>query len=331
MGKTNSLIIVFEGQRVPYFVYYRGAEYRCFLHNKKYEVCATCSTVGHRMEVCPHANRQCCKTCALPNPPDNHACEIKCAICGKDHPTGDKKYHRYRNPFVLRQRQRSRQQRDQRGPQHPSDVSDRQQGTFNSAQGCDVDKKQHRGRSRSFLRLRPLHPGTENGAAAEDSNGSHCSRSKSRRKGGHREASRSASHSSHMVDVSAQPAKVSWATLASQPAQHSANTHNTSMTLRASPSLEEEITRIKQVLETVIEENRQLKAENAQLRARFTPSTGQSQQSAPPADAPTSVESRPLSVAVVCASEEDSPPYQTKSRVAPEPSSSTRKSQRTGI
>lgn len=312
MGKTNSVIIVFEGQRVPYFVYYRGAEYRCFLHKKKYEVCATCGTVGHRMDVCPHPDRQCCKTCALPDPTEDHACEIKCALCGKDHPTGDKKCpHRYKTPFVLRQRQRSRQQRDQRASQHPSDVSDRQQGTFKSAQWCDEDKKQ-RGRSSSFPRLRPLHPGPENGAATKDSNGSHCSRSKSRRKGGHREASRSASRSSHMVDASAQAAKVSWATLASQPPQHSVNTHNTSMTLRASPSLEEEITRIKQLLETVIEENRQLKAENAQLRSRFTPSTGQSQQSALPADAPTSVECRPLSVAVVCASEEKSPPTKRK-------------------
>ncbi|CAN8028887.1 unnamed protein product [Ixodes persulcatus] len=35
MGKTNSAVIVFEGNKVPYYVYYRGAEYQCFLHKKK--------------------------------------------------------------------------------------------------------------------------------------------------------------------------------------------------------------------------------------------------------------------------------------------------------
>lgn len=68
MGKTNSVIIVFEGHRVPYFVYYRGAEYRCFLHKKKHEVCAACGRVGHRTDVCPHPHQPHCKSCALPNP-----------------------------------------------------------------------------------------------------------------------------------------------------------------------------------------------------------------------------------------------------------------------
>ncbi|KAH9384835.1 hypothetical protein HPB48_026856 [Haemaphysalis longicornis] len=35
MGKTNSAIIIFEGSQVPYFVYYRGAEYRCFFAQKE--------------------------------------------------------------------------------------------------------------------------------------------------------------------------------------------------------------------------------------------------------------------------------------------------------
>ncbi|KAH7959830.1 hypothetical protein HPB49_014067 [Dermacentor silvarum] len=35
MGNTNSVIIIFEGPNIPFYVYYRGAEYRCYLHKKK--------------------------------------------------------------------------------------------------------------------------------------------------------------------------------------------------------------------------------------------------------------------------------------------------------
>ncbi|XP_077539960.1 uncharacterized protein LOC144152540 [Haemaphysalis longicornis] len=41
---------------------------------------------------------------------EEHECVVKCALCGKDHPTGDKQCkQRYRTPFVLKQRQWRRQ------------------------------------------------------------------------------------------------------------------------------------------------------------------------------------------------------------------------------
>ncbi|KAH7954918.1 hypothetical protein HPB49_022780 [Dermacentor silvarum] len=35
MGKTNIIIIAFEGQHVPHYVFYRGAEYRCLLASQR--------------------------------------------------------------------------------------------------------------------------------------------------------------------------------------------------------------------------------------------------------------------------------------------------------
>ncbi|KAH9371704.1 hypothetical protein HPB48_012022 [Haemaphysalis longicornis] len=56
MGKPSSVIIVFEGTKFPHYVYYRGSEYRCFLH-KKVEVCNTCGRLGHRHGRLPQTKR----------------------------------------------------------------------------------------------------------------------------------------------------------------------------------------------------------------------------------------------------------------------------------
>lgn len=112
MGQTNSAIIAFSGSKVPYFLYYRGAAYRCYLHNKKHEVCSACGKLGHRKDACPWPEHAFCSVCGVANPmKEEHECVVKCALCGKDHPTGDKQCKkRYRTPFVLKQRQWRRQQ-----------------------------------------------------------------------------------------------------------------------------------------------------------------------------------------------------------------------------
>ncbi|KAH8009684.1 hypothetical protein HPB51_018995 [Rhipicephalus microplus] len=90
MGLTDSVVIVFEGLFVPYFVYYRGAEYRCFLYKKQYETCTTCGRIGHRADVCPQPDRKKCRGCGVLNPTENHQCVPRCSLCGKGHFTGDK-------------------------------------------------------------------------------------------------------------------------------------------------------------------------------------------------------------------------------------------------
>ncbi|KAH9373019.1 hypothetical protein HPB48_003397 [Haemaphysalis longicornis] len=91
MGKTNSAIIIFERSQDPYFVYYRGAEYRCFLHKKKQEICDACGGVGQRKDVCPQPENKTCETGGASNPGSADGCTQQCAICGKHHITGDKR------------------------------------------------------------------------------------------------------------------------------------------------------------------------------------------------------------------------------------------------
>ncbi|KAH7953312.1 hypothetical protein HPB49_007027 [Dermacentor silvarum] len=112
MGNTNSVIIL--GPKIPFYVYYRGAEYRCYLHKKNVEVCGACGRIGHRAYVCPTPDKKQCKDCGAQHPADNHNCNPKCALCGKVHPTGDKScQRRFQTPFLIKQRQWEKQRQQQ--------------------------------------------------------------------------------------------------------------------------------------------------------------------------------------------------------------------------
>ncbi|XP_075534351.1 uncharacterized protein LOC142568178 [Dermacentor variabilis] len=129
MGSTNSVLIVFDGKQVPYHVYYRGAEYKCYLHKKRIEVCDICGTVGHRADVCPTPTQKKCKSCDTVNPPADHPCHPCCALCGKGHPTGDKSCHRhFQTPHLLLQRRWQRLRLGQQG-------ADQETGSSTSANG----------------------------------------------------------------------------------------------------------------------------------------------------------------------------------------------------
>ncbi|KAH9373904.1 hypothetical protein HPB48_007305 [Haemaphysalis longicornis] len=106
MGRANSVLIVFEGKTVPHYIYYRGTEYRCFLHKKRHEICDGCGRLGHRVDVCLAPDKKMCKLCGEETPGEEHQCIPKCALCGKDHAIGDKKWRlRYQIPYVLKKAQ----------------------------------------------------------------------------------------------------------------------------------------------------------------------------------------------------------------------------------
>lgn len=305
MGNTNSVVIIFEGKRVPHFVYYRGAEYRCLLHKKKHEVCDSCGKLGHRSDVCPAPEDKICKGCGERNPGEDHPCDPKCALCGKDHSTGDKTcQQRFRTPFLLKQRQweklkRQRQQQEQsprNNHQRSSSLHQEEYGTgkrrtgilrttedyrdrSESTQGhCkDSEEDGKRSRSSSFPRL----PNKSDGPHAPSTGGRHRSRSKSRRQpagGGERRESGSRSRSSRGNGDNAATSPtagsrgevngntVSWAETVSRSKAPLSVKSDGQGPARGQGKIEQELTRIRQMLEQVTRENIALKEEIARLK-----------------------------------------------------------------
>ncbi|KAG0436196.1 hypothetical protein HPB47_018084, partial [Ixodes persulcatus] len=84
LGEMASVLIVFEGKSVPYYINYRNTTYRCLLYRRKIEVCENCYKVGHRKDICPTPDdKRCSKYGTLaPEPEGSHECTLRCAICG---------------------------------------------------------------------------------------------------------------------------------------------------------------------------------------------------------------------------------------------------------
>ncbi|XP_077558194.1 uncharacterized protein LOC144173813 [Haemaphysalis longicornis] len=159
MGRTNSAIIIFEGTTVPHYIYYRGAEYRCFIHKKRHELCDGCGRLGHRADVCPAPDKKICKICGTDSPLEEHQCEPKCTLCGRDHPTGDKKCRlRFQTPHILKKRkwEKQQQQNNNRRRQQNGGRNGTSTSSILHKDGPSEATTGQRGRSGSFPRL-PQH------------------------------------------------------------------------------------------------------------------------------------------------------------------------------
>lgn len=239
LGTTNSVLIIFEDEKVPYHVYYQGAEYRCYLHKKKHEVCGNCGAFGHRGDVCPMEEGtppKVCPKCGLKTPTSDHPCEPRCAMCGKDHETGDKKCRqRYRTPYLVQKRrwnkerqarERQRSQSDDRQRPRTRSLSFPRLPQATQAQGNQVQtpaSARQRSQSRGRARTR----------TTESRSPKQTPRTPSRDQGRKR----------HQT-----PEKVSWATAASQPNKDS---HS---------QLKSEMALLKQMMDRLRKENLELKS-----------------------------------------------------------------------
>ncbi|KAH7955888.1 hypothetical protein HPB52_004862 [Rhipicephalus sanguineus] len=104
---SGSVIVLFDGLRVPNFVRYGPTLARCYLYSKQFDVCFTCGRIGHRLDVCPTPDSVQCRWCGALNPPVDHVCTPKCKFCGGNHPTQDKACRQgFQIPYVVRARRR---------------------------------------------------------------------------------------------------------------------------------------------------------------------------------------------------------------------------------
>lgn len=110
LGNTTTVIVLFDGSRVPTHVMYRGVLTRCSLYRKQVDFCKQCNRLGHRSDVCWRPNDKLCAGCGTPDPSEDHHCQPRCQLCGKDHPTADKLCKaKFKTPYIVKQRQWFRQ------------------------------------------------------------------------------------------------------------------------------------------------------------------------------------------------------------------------------
>ncbi|KAL1469892.1 hypothetical protein MTO96_024765 [Rhipicephalus appendiculatus] len=112
LGNSESVVILFEGNKVPRYVKYGGFVTKCTLYRQHREVCITCGRIGHRRDVCPTPNARVCFARGRNNPGEDHAeyCKPRCKFCGGSHVTGAGSCkNKFKTPLQIKQRQWEKQ------------------------------------------------------------------------------------------------------------------------------------------------------------------------------------------------------------------------------
>ncbi|KAH7955344.1 hypothetical protein HPB52_000379 [Rhipicephalus sanguineus] len=68
IAQTGTVIVAFDGYRVPNFVRYGPVLMQCSLYRKQIDVCYACGRLGHRADVCPTPGDMICRGCVSQAP-----------------------------------------------------------------------------------------------------------------------------------------------------------------------------------------------------------------------------------------------------------------------
>ncbi|KAH8027487.1 hypothetical protein HPB51_007015 [Rhipicephalus microplus] len=142
---TETVILIFNGLKVPNYVYGGQGIYRCTLYKRQIDTCRTCGQVGHRQGVCPTPSTKVCDHCGH-LPTDNpHVCnQPMCALCGEAHRTGDRECrHRYQLPYLVRRRRQRRRRRKQAQQQTPTPATSLVSAKTTEPQGPPLGPRNH--------------------------------------------------------------------------------------------------------------------------------------------------------------------------------------------
>ncbi|KAH7943374.1 hypothetical protein HPB52_007601 [Rhipicephalus sanguineus] len=105
LGSTTTVILLYEENRVPTWVYFNSVMIRVSLYRKQIDFCKECGRLGHRPDVFPRPEIKLCPICGSKNPSSEHECTPKCQICGEAHPTADRTCKaKYKVPHIVKQR-----------------------------------------------------------------------------------------------------------------------------------------------------------------------------------------------------------------------------------
>ncbi|KAH7935586.1 hypothetical protein HPB52_010104 [Rhipicephalus sanguineus] len=104
-GSTGTVIVTYDGHRVPNFVRYGTTLRRDLLYRKKTDICYACGRLRHRADLCPTPRDVACRGCGASNPNSQHQCTPMCRLCGGQHLTADKHCRqRFKIPYVVLRR-----------------------------------------------------------------------------------------------------------------------------------------------------------------------------------------------------------------------------------
>ncbi|KAH9371265.1 hypothetical protein HPB48_016757 [Haemaphysalis longicornis] len=95
MGRSNTIIMTFEGLRVPNYVLFHRTVMCCYHHRPGSILSLNCMVIGYRSEACPRKGiTVTCPNCggifaAKPGLKLARSCETRCYNCKSEHPATD--------------------------------------------------------------------------------------------------------------------------------------------------------------------------------------------------------------------------------------------------